>query len=221
MDIEKLRHIFFDLDGTLIDSLPGIEFSLKKAAAAVALPDGVLNDVRSYIGPPVREVLKSIARTEDPLILTRLEEAFRESYDAEGWRKGRLYDEAIEVVASLSKKGYQVHILTNKPHIPTMRILDYFGLLPYIREVIAPEWNHACGTRKSEAAWETAARLSVKAGEGMLVGDSCDDAEAADACKFIFVAANYGYGSVVSRTKFKVHFKIDCLAALDSMLPKL
>lgn len=48
------RHIFFDLDGTLTDSAPGILNSLRHAFAGFGLApsEAVL---RSYIGPPLRE----------------------------------------------------------------------------------------------------------------------------------------------------------------------
>ena len=212
-----MKHVFFDLDGTLMDSLPGIAFSLKKALDKV-LPGRRLPDAREYIGPPVRDILRGIAQTEDSKVLDELEGAFRKSYDSEGWKKGRLYDGAIEVTGALRRRGYAAHILTNKPHIPTMRILDYFGLFPYIGEVIAPEWEQGQGRRKADAALEAAARLGIAAEEGIVVGDSCDDADAAEACGFVFIAANYGYGEVKRRSGRRIHFEIDHLPDLGSIL---
>jgi len=75
-----LKAIAFDLDGTLIDSLPGIEFSIRAAMAqcGVRLKD---IDLRSIIGPPIRVILGKLAETADSDLI-ELEGAFRRSYDS-------------------------------------------------------------------------------------------------------------------------------------------
>ena len=48
--------ILFDLDGTLLDSLPGIAFSVREACRMVGLPEPKIN-LRSLLGPPIRTIL--------------------------------------------------------------------------------------------------------------------------------------------------------------------
>ena len=48
--------VYLDLDGTLVDSVPGIEVSLAHALAAAGVPARVA-DWRPFIGPPVRQVV--------------------------------------------------------------------------------------------------------------------------------------------------------------------
>ena len=49
-----VRHVIFDLDGTLIDSLPGIAWSVDVALRSCGLPPAE-RDLAPLIGPPVRE----------------------------------------------------------------------------------------------------------------------------------------------------------------------
>ena len=55
--------ILFDLDGTLLDSLPGIRHSAEAAFTQCALPLGQA-EVRSLIGPPIRIILQRMAAGE-------------------------------------------------------------------------------------------------------------------------------------------------------------
>ena len=78
--------LFLDLDGTLIDSLPGIEFSIRQAVNAV-LPNSNLSDIRSYIGPPIHDIFRKLVGTQSPDVEEALLRIFREVYNGEGWRQ--------------------------------------------------------------------------------------------------------------------------------------
>ncbi len=52
--------VFFDLDGTLLDSLPGINFSVQQAFATCGL-EPQFTDLRSRIGPPIRVIFSQLA----------------------------------------------------------------------------------------------------------------------------------------------------------------
>ena len=75
-----VKHIFFDLDGTLLDSHPGILFSFETAMKEV-IPDRGIPDFVRFVGPPVREVFRLALAENDPKILESLEVSFRKSTD--------------------------------------------------------------------------------------------------------------------------------------------
>ena len=58
--LRRARAWFFDLDGTLLDSLPGIEHSARAAFAACGLAMGEV-ELRTLIGPPIRTILAKMA----------------------------------------------------------------------------------------------------------------------------------------------------------------
>ena len=76
--------ILFDLDGTLIDSSPGILASFGRILAAAGLPPAVPL-AASLIGPPLAVTLQQVSGIADEVRLTRLVEAFKQDYDTAGY----------------------------------------------------------------------------------------------------------------------------------------
>ena len=110
----SLRHSIFDLDGTLVDSLPGITWSVEQALALCGLPPLAV-DLKPSIGPPIRSILAGVTGLRDAPSLDRLERAFRASYDAEGWRKTACYEGAPDMLRRLRAGGIGLWVVTNKP----------------------------------------------------------------------------------------------------------
>ena len=189
-----MTHIFFDLDGTLVDSFPGIDFSARAALASV-FPERLVPDFRPFIGPPVREVFRRALGDDDTEVLDRLEQAFRRSYDVEGWSRTLSYPGVGDVLAALSDLGLVCHVLTNKPKRPTHEILRHLSLDHYFGEVISPDSRIPGYTSKTEAALDARRRFGLSGPETLLVGDSTDDGAAAEACGFRFAATCFGYGN--------------------------
>ena len=133
-----VKHIFFDLDGTLVDSYPGILFSFEMAMKEV-LPDQGMPDFARFVGPPVREVFRLSLAEDNPKILESLEVSFRKSYDSVGFKKTNLYSGVFESVEFLHKSGKICHILTNKPMNPTLKILNCLSLGPFFTEIFTPD----------------------------------------------------------------------------------
>jgi phosphoglycolate phosphatase len=190
--------VVLDLDGTLVDSLPGIEASLRFAVEQ-CLPGRSLPDVRAVIGPPVGLMLRALFPdlAEDDLARTVAE--FRLHYDIEGCLRSRLYDGVCETLAALTRSAVALFILTNKPLRPTLRILEAVALRDQFRAVVCPDSSDPAFAIKAEGAKRLTQEYGLAPGSTMLVGDGPDDADAAAACGFAFAAAAYGYGNVLGR----------------------
>ena len=74
--------ILFDLDGTLIDSSPGILASFARVLEANGLAPAVPLEA-SLIGPPLAVTLRQVSGVRDEALLARLVDAFKADYDAE------------------------------------------------------------------------------------------------------------------------------------------
>src|ERR1700733_5364416 len=97
--------ILFDLDGTLVDSLPGIEFSVREAFSSCKLPLPK-ESLREMIGPPIRTILSQAGNVVGESGLDILERAFRASYDSDGWRKTVCFPDADRVVRLMHEQGH-------------------------------------------------------------------------------------------------------------------
>jgi phosphoglycolate phosphatase len=183
----------FDLDGTLVDSRPAIEKAAQNALSEV-VPDRRGVRVTAIIGPPIREMLKTALGEIDDLTLDRLVAAFRREYDSGIWRETAAYPRVIELLEEIVAQGASSFVLTNKPRIPTMKILRRLKIDRRIQEVVTPDSRRFPFTSKAEALSALMKRHKLARGTTLVVGDLPDDARAAEGCGVAFAAAIYGYG---------------------------
>lgn len=190
------ENVIFDLDGTLIDSSAGIEYSARAAVARV-LPGARLPSLRPFIGPPLREVFRLALREMPGLVARKLEELereFRASYDIAGWRMSVAYDGAASTLAALSRQPARCFVVTNKPAFSAVSILRELGLSHWLSDIVSPDSRKPAFACKADAVEYLLDRHAIDPRSAVLVGDSRDDADAARCNGIAFIAATYGYG---------------------------
>ena len=187
-------HLIFDLDGTLVDTRPGILFSLRQAIRQV-FPDSQPDSLEFTIGPPVREVLQRALENTPKKELDKLEAAFRSSYDGEGWKMTQLFSGVIETLKAFQARDIPMYILTNKPGFSTGQILSHLGLSPFFLEVVCLDSRQPQFKGKNESLRYLLDKYALKSENLVYVGDSMDDLFTAEAFNVPFVGVEYGYGS--------------------------
>src|SRR5262245_44872464 len=105
------RWIFFDLDGTLADSLPGLEASIQEALMSTGRKLRV-SDLRPFIGPGIRTILKNLEQDLTETDLDSMEQCFRASYDTNGVRSTMLFPEVKPTLGRLKGSGAQLFLVT-------------------------------------------------------------------------------------------------------------
>jgi phosphoglycolate phosphatase len=209
--------VIFDLDGTLIDSLPGIEFSVKAAFDACGVR-GTTNDLRNMIGPPIRTILAQAGNVTDERELADLEKAFRKSYDNEGWKMSTCYPEVPSVLQALNNGGIRLFIVTNKPlHIST-QILQRLGLICLFEAVITRESGQPAYAGKESMVEFLTVTYSVDPTSCVFVGDTQEDADAAAASSIRFAFVSHGYGKISEDPTAQMHYKVNTFPELHQLL---
>jgi phosphoglycolate phosphatase len=193
-------HLIFDLDGTLVDSQPGILYSLKTAVRQT-FPEIDPEMFDFKIGPPVREMLRIGLKTVSEAELDRLETAFRVSYDGGGWQLTTVYPSVVETLVELTRCGVSCYVVTNKPSLATARILTLLGLTPYFDTVLCPDSRQPRFSSKAEMLEELLEERIIPANQAIYVGDSVDDFCAAEQCGIKFISIEYGYGRIPQKEK--------------------
>lgn len=190
------QNILFDLDGTLVDSLPGIEYALRGALRQV-MPEieGNLGELRSLIGPPVREIFQKILGGSDSSSIESLVQHFRVLYDAEGWKRSTVYEGVTKTLNLLRLRNVRCSVVTNKPLMPTLRILEMLQLSSYFETIAAPDMITPPFSSKVDLANYVVTKARLAPVQTLLVGDSMDDAYVAQTCHLAFAFASYGYSS--------------------------
>lgn len=192
-----LRAFVFDLDGTLVDSRPAIEKAAQRAIERVA-PAYSGRQVTAAIGPPIRQMFSTVLQTTDTNLLDALVGVFRQVYDTDVCRETLAYPGVPELLARIAASGARLFILTNKPLAPTRLILSSLGLAPLLREIVTPDSAPQPFISKGRALSALLERHGLLPAQTVMVGDSPDDAEAAQSCGAVFVAALYGYGNLTA-----------------------
>lgn len=209
--------LLLDLDGTLVDTLPGIEFSASRALELCNAP--VANaDFRSRIGPPIRDILGDVSGRSEPAQLDELERAFRSVYDGGAWKTASLFPEVRETLDVLADRGLRLFVVTNKPRIPAERILAHLGVLPLLAAICTPDRRQPPCKTKAEMVGQLQAEWSLDSARMLLVGDSVDDAHAAASCGCRFAGVEFGYGTACTQSDYPVHLKLHRFGELISVL---
>lgn len=209
--------VIFDLDGTLIDSLPGIEFSVKTAFAVCGIPFPAVN-LRSVIGPPIRSILAGAANMTESSKLTELENAFRRSYDRDGWRKTTCYPKVKSVLRLLRDAGQRLFVVTNKPREISLRILINFGIAQIFDAIVTRDMRIPGYLNKQEMIEFLLDSHTLDRETCILIGDTQEDANAAASCGIRFAFASYGYGTISDTSIVPVHYTVDNFSQLLQLL---
>lgn len=189
--------IFFDLDGTLLDSLPGIAFSIEQAFAICGLPMQPI-DLGEAIGPPIRTILALAATQATDSDLDLLERAFRSSYDAEGWQKTLIFPGSNAMLREAHALGIQLFVVSNKPRHISVKILEREGMLALFNAVLTRDSSDPPYVGKERMIEHLLQIFQLDAARCIMVGDTTEDAHAAAAMQVPFAWVAHGYGKLPS-----------------------
>lgn len=189
-------HILFDLDGTITDSGLGIKNAILYALGEMNIP--VQDNLDYFIGPPLLESFQKYYGME-------IEEAkravylYRIYYHKQGMYENEVYEGMAEVLAKLSKQGYQLVLATSKPEWVAKEVLKHFHLDEYFSLIV----GHIDGVRSSKLSVmsEVLRRISVDGKNCLMIGDHSYDGESAKALGMDFIACLYGYGEEAALRK--------------------
>lgn len=185
--------VVFDLDGTLVDSRPGIDWAVAEALAAVA-PEVEPPAMGPHIGPPLPEMLR---RALPGLADDRRAEVgvrYRELYDREGWARTVVYPGIPELLEWLVARGCPAHVVTNKPAAPTAAILGLPALAGLIATARSPDTVEPRHPDKPAMLDATLVAERLSPDRVLMVGDDDGDRRAAQSAGCAFLAVAYGFG---------------------------
>lgn len=194
----KFKMIAFDLDGTLVNSLPDLALSLNSAFAEFGLPQAPEELVLPWIGNGADVLLARALEWSGRASefqgenLLPLKQRFSHYYGENVCNKSQLYPNVQATLEKLKEQGYLLAVVTNKPTKHVLPVLKAFGIehffveslggqsLPAIKPHPAPLY-YLCG------------KFGLYPKEILFVGDSKNDILAAQAAGCPNVGLTYGY----------------------------
>ena len=192
--MSRYQYCFWDLDGTLTDSAPGITHSVRYAMEQMGSPVPPEKDLTCFIGPPLLYSFENYLglTPEESLCAVDL---YRVCYRAGAMLECNVYEGIRETLEELNRRGIICVLATCKPHEFANKIIEHFDLKKYFFFVSGPEMD---GTRneKHEVITYALENLNISSPDAVLmVGDRRDDVVGAKKCNMDCVGVEWGFGT--------------------------
>jgi phosphoglycolate phosphatase len=188
--------LLLDLDGTLVDSAPGITASVRAALAEIEVPVPAADVLRSFVGPPMRQTFREVVGL-DEMTTERAVRSYRRHYADIGAMDSSVYDGVPNLLRALTAAGWPMAVATSKVEDQAERIVEHFGLAEHMVTV--------CGTSdaegrvtKREVIRESLRRMhehGVDVSRPLMVGDRGYDVLSAAAEGVPAIHVLWGYGT--------------------------
>ena len=220
--MKKPKLILVDLDGTLVDSVPDLAYSVDNMMRRIGRDPCGESRVRDWVGNGVEKLVKRalLGQLEGEPETSEFELAypiFLELYQQCNGENSRLYPGVKEGLAFLASSGYTLGCVTNKaarftePLLEALGVRDRFGIL--ISGDTLPR-------KKPDPLplLHAADYFKLGPGDALMLGDSVSDVKAARAAGFQVICVSYGYNHGKDIRLAKPDAVIDSFLELKELL---
>ena len=181
-------HVLFDLDGTLADTLPLIEYAYDALFSAHPGLGRAGADAMKLLGLPLNDLLAELAPGAN---VPKLAEEYMRYYRSRHDELLRGYPGVLETLSSLVKEGIVVGVVTSKVRETTERALRELGLLDFMDTIVTAE-DVECHKPLPDPILAAMKNLGCEPGATLYVGDSPFDVRAARAAGVAAAAVTWG-----------------------------
>lgn len=190
-----IKNVYFDLDGTLIDSAPSIITCLKRTLKEFGYEIPEYETLRKCVGPPFTHSFPNYLHIRDEDFNAAVSR-YREFYDKEnGCLEAEVFEGVEGLLNALVKRGYCLFVCTSKPEPTARKILEHLGIDKYFTEICGATLDAKIDTKAEvlelcfkRAPWH-------KKDETVLIGDTKFDCIGANAVGIDCIGITWGSGT--------------------------
>jgi phosphoglycolate phosphatase len=186
--------VLLDLDGTLVDSYPGIMASSLAALRALGHEPDEAFDIRRAIGPPLEDLMQILLQSYGDDRIGEAVAAYRQHYGESGFLGSVPYPGIGNSLEEMKRSGLRIYLATSKREIFASRILDHLEFARYFDgihgSVPSGELDH-----KPELLAYVLAKHNLSPSHSLMVGDRRHDISGAHAVGMRGLGVLWGYGT--------------------------
>ncbi|WP_454877138.1 HAD family hydrolase [Pseudomonas farris] len=189
----RVEAVLFDLDGTLVDTLPDITWCLNQVLLEHGCSAQTAQTVRGYIGGGVTAMIEQVAARFGIADAVALHQRYVALYQNNLVQFSRPFSGVLALLEGCRQLHVPLAIVTNKTEDMARQVTD--ALLP--QNTFGTILGHRAGRAlkpQPDVAWEAARRLSVDPQRCLFVGDTEIDLKTARAAGMYSAAVTWGYG---------------------------
>ena len=188
--------ILFDLDGTIVDSAPGITATLAYTFERLGLPVPTPAEFLAWVGPPILDSFRDLGGF-DPEQSQRALDIYRERYLSTGVYNATLYAGITEVLRTIAESDIPLSLATSKPETPARAVLEHFKVADVFDELTGASDDEVRSAKK-DVVEEALRRLQAGGADlarPVLIGDRHHDVEGAAHHDVPTIFVTWGYGA--------------------------
>ena len=189
--MKHYKAVLFDLDGTLLDTSPGILKSIESTIEELGLEPIIQEEKLKFIGPPIMASFVKHCHLSEEIALQALT-TFRRYYKMGNMLEANIYAGIPEVLNYLQEKGILVGVATSKKEVFATEIIKHFGLDIYFNSIKGTDEKERL--TKADIIENCIEELGVSCEDTVLIGDTEFDAIGAEKVGIDFIAVTYGFG---------------------------
>ncbi len=170
----RLKGVIFDMDGTLVSTLPLIVHCVNEIVEKYLGRTLTLEEVMSTFGPPAREIIRRLTGELGEVQSDAAIQDYYSCYRRELPRRALLFPGIEELLGKLRGSGKRLGVFTGVERVLMDMTLDSFGLRKYFQVLVAGDDVHR--PKPDPEGLEIAlTKLELRPKESMIVGDSTAD----------------------------------------------
>ena len=187
------KGVLFDLDGTLVDSKPGIFAAIRYTFRELQLPELSEEDMDRFIGPSIGSSFRNVCGFSDEETEQAIE-LFRAYFREKGLYECTVYPGLTRLLQILKEENRKVALSTKKPEIFARQILANKGILSYFDAISGADYADQT-EHKDNIVRSAAQKLGLPVSECVLLGDTRFDCIGASMVGMDCIGVLYGYGT--------------------------
>lgn len=191
----KKKAIIFDLDGTLANTLESIAYSTNKALAQFGLAPFEKERYKYFVGDGAEELMRRCLIADgdtDLKHLPQMKEVYSTIFEENCMYHVEPYEGISELLGALKEKGVMIAVLSNKPHLRTIDVVNTLfgeGFFDMVQ-------GQSAGIRKKpspEGVFLIAERLKLAKEEIVYIGDTDTDMVTGKSAGVFTIGALWGF----------------------------